>query len=33
MPFLAVIKAQIGGGKTAFARELIDDLHQKSEFA
>ena len=31
-PYLAIIKGEIGSGKTAFARNLIDDLHSSSEF-
>ena len=31
-PYLAVIKGEVGSGKTAFARNLIDDLHKADEF-
>ena len=31
-PYLAVIKGEVGSGKTAFARNLIDDLHGAAEF-
>lgn len=29
-PLIAFIRGQIGSGKTAFARNMIDDLHQVS---
>ena len=29
-PYIAIIRGQIGSGKTAFARNLVDDLHQVS---
>jgi Cdc6-like AAA superfamily ATPase len=31
-PYLAVIKGEIGSGKTAFARQLIDELHSTNDF-
>jgi len=31
-PYLAVVKGEVGSGKTAFAKHLIDELHQVSEF-
>ena len=31
-PYMAVIKGEIGSGKTTFARNLIDDLEGANEF-
>ena len=31
-PYIGVLKGEVGSGKTAFAKHLIDDLNQISEF-
>ena len=31
-PLITVIKGEIGSGKTAFVRNLIDELHQVTDF-
>ena len=32
-PYMAVIKGEIGSGKTTFARNLIDELQNSNDFA
>jgi type II secretory pathway predicted ATPase ExeA len=32
-PYLCMIKGQIGAGKTVFARNLIEELHNVPEFS